>query len=43
MVNIGGFVNDGEKKGKNRVTIKHIAVATTIFKMRRTENNEIAL
>ena len=32
MVNTGGFVNDREKKGENRVTIKHIAVATQSLK-----------
>ena len=32
MVNVCGFVNDLEKKGKNRVTIKHIAVATQSLK-----------
>ena len=32
MVNVCGFVNDLEKKGKNRVTIKHIAVATQFLK-----------
>ena len=32
MVNVGGFVNDLEKKGKSRVTIKHIAVATQSLK-----------
>ena len=32
MVNIGGFVNDREKKRENRVTIKHITVATQSFK-----------
>ena len=32
---VGGFVNNHEKKGKNRVTIKHIAVATQPLKCNR--------
>ena len=43
MVNVCGFVNDLEKKGENRVTIKHIAVAAQSLKLWRTENNETAL